>query len=50
MGARKRFSREMTDDDYSNCTQPLLESDLGFDASIVIHAHIQEGLKNIKHN
>jgi len=47
MGARKRFSIDMTDDDYSNCTQPLLESDLGFDSSIVIFAQIQDALKKL---
>ena len=47
MGPRKRFSIDMTDDDYSNCTQPLLESDLGFDSSIVIFAQIQDALKKL---
>merc|ERR1711959_133246 len=32
MGSNKRFQASMTDEDYSNCTQQLLESDLGFDA------------------
>jgi hypothetical protein len=48
MGATKRFSTTMTDEDYSNCTQPLLESDLGFDSSVVIYKHISDALSELK--
>jgi hypothetical protein len=44
MGSRKRFAASMTDDDYTNCSQQLLESDLGIDASIVILSIIKEEL------
>merc|ERR1719409_1479663 len=44
MGATKRFSVQMTDEDYSNCSQQLLESDLGFDASVVIRKLIADSL------